>query len=80
MPVDLEIWQHRTSGERYAVLAANNENGGSEGITAAVGPLHHRDVDRIIEEGWIDNSDLAVVEDLAENPAQYRVVYPYQGA
>lgn len=67
----LQIWQHRTSGEKYAVLNGN-------GIEGACGPLYHADVDDIQARGFGDRLWDAELADAIDDDADaYRVTWPY---
>lgn len=65
----LQIWQHRTSGERYIVLV----NTHTSEILEAAGPLHHSDISTALAGDY--NADPELVEELGYEPDAYRLVH-----
>ena len=67
----LQIWQHRTSGERYAVLNGN-------GIQGGYGPMDHEDAADIMASGFGDRLwDAELADAIDDHSDDYRVVWPY---
>lgn len=76
----IELWQHRTAGERYAVMTDRGRP------IAASGPLYYADA-QAIQEGETDiawNDELADAineqEDQADAPGAYRRTWPEPSA
>ena len=61
--MSIEIWQHKTSGERYVVEVAG------EDIIAANGPVSSRDIEAVMQDGF--DGDLDVLGDLGASPEAY---------
>ena len=61
-----QIWQHVRSGERYVV-----EIGGGGHIFAAAGPLHYRELDTAMAQGFEHDPDVAA--DLQHTADDYRL-------
>ena len=70
----VELWQHRTAGERYVVLV----EGGV--CVDACGPLNQADVDYIIGGGEDINWDALLSDDIAEHDEEYRRFWPEASA
>ncbi len=66
----MQIWQHITSGDRYAVHVTDNGI-----VTSAIGPLNDNEIGVTQRNASIIaiNSDADLVEDLNNNVSDYRV-------
>jgi hypothetical protein len=60
---EVQIWQHRTSGERYIVAIEAGM------VIEAAGPLHHSEFTDLLYHGF--NDDPEVTYDLNSNPDDY---------
>ena len=71
----LQVWQHRTAGERYAIRWG-------VGIEGAYGPLTQDERAELEQSGdeWTCDWDLTLADWIAEHDTEYRVVWPYQSA
>jgi len=69
----VEIWQHRTTGERYAVLTGT-------GITGATGPLTQAEIDAIEGGETGIEWDSELTDYIDEHQDEYRVVWPWKSA
>ena len=65
----LQIWNHKSSGETYAVIV-------DAGIVVeACGALHHTEVAEIVKEGSIfNNDDPELVDWLNDKPDDFQLV------
>lgn len=61
--MSIEIWQHKTSGERYVVETAGDH------VIAANGPVNDRDIGAVMQDGF--DGDLDVLGDLGASPEAY---------
>jgi hypothetical protein len=66
----MQIWQHVTSGDRYAVHVTDDGV-----VTDAIGPLNDADIEIARRDPSIIaiNSNAELVDDLNENTDNYRV-------
>jgi hypothetical protein len=74
----IEIWQHRGSGEQYAMLIELGRP------ISANGPLHHKEAAEIVagsdDLDWSDElADYINTEDEAADERAYRLVWPQIG-
>ena len=70
----VELWQHRTSGERYAVVT----EGGV--CVDASGPLNQADVDAIMAGSEDVEWSGELSDDIAEHDEEYRRIWPDESA
>ena len=64
----LQIWNHKSSGESYAVVTEDGI------VVEACGALHHTDVAEIVKEGSIVNTEPQLVDWLNEKPEDFQLV------
>jgi hypothetical protein len=62
-----QIWQHATSGERFAVAVDSYGY-----ILGAAGPLHHSEIEQAKTGEW--DADWEVLDDIRATQQEYRVV------
>ena len=62
-----QYWQHKTSGEVYAVQFENGE------VFSACGPLHHSEVTSENLKDWNFNNEIELAEDLHNHQEDYRL-------
>lgn len=76
IPTGVQVWQHRTAGERYIVLV------GRGGVEGAVGPIVRSEQDSLVTAAtgsdWEWDAELA--DDIDAKADDYRVVWPYESA
>lgn len=65
-----QIWQHKTSGEKFAVVLVDGI------LSEAAGPLHWREVEAI-RAGEPFDSDVEVAADLLATQDEYKIAYEY---
>ena len=64
-PMNAQIWQHRTSGEWFAVIT-------HEGVvTSAIGPLHHSELEPVTTDDIATNSDQELADALVDDQDSY---------
>ena len=62
-----QIWQHITSGDRYAVEVDSYNQ-----VVGATGPLHYSDIPAVLAGDW--DLDPDVTQDIREDADNYRDV------
>lgn len=67
--MNIEIWAHRKSGERYAVAV---NRGGV--VVAAIGPLHYSEEAEARRGEWTVNGDAELVDDINDDQDAYAPV------
>lgn len=65
--MNIQIWQHKTSGDKYVVEVDGPK------VLAACGPLHFSEVNKARLVGGV-NPDPDLAEDMNENEDIYRLV------
>lgn len=70
MNTDVQIWQHKTSGDQY-VVTVDRDTGT---VVRANGPLHHRETASALINGVI-NDDPELVDDLNADRESYTLAY-----
>lgn len=65
----LQIWNHKSSGETYAAVVDGNGI-----VVEACGALHHTEVDDLLKEGSIINNEPELVDWLNEKQDDFQLV------
>ena len=64
----LQLWNHKTSGESYAVEFDNGT------VTEANGPLLHSEIPSVMRQGFVPNPDPETTEWINENQEEFILV------
>lgn len=65
--MDNQYWQHKASGEVFAVQIENDE------VFSACGPLHYDEVTSENLKAWNFNNEQDLTDDLNEHKREYAV-------
>jgi len=61
----LQLWNHKISGESYAVEFDNGN------VTEANGPLHYSEIPEVMASGFVPNPDPDTAEWINENQEEF---------
>jgi hypothetical protein len=76
--LDIRLWQHKTSGEIYALVYVVAADGECVHVQQAAGPFHYSELDAARCGDWDDEPDLA--EYIDQHQFDYRELeQPHRG-